>query len=202
MDDKLYEAALKAYHNAYTPYSKFNVGTALLLADGKIVSGSNIENASYGLSNCAERSALFAAYSQGYRKQDIKRMLVIGSTDRPISPCGACRQVMNELIDPEVSRAHEFAWRQKIMKVRNSSPCLLGRRFGWESLNPVCCHCRSAECRQIYLDERGSRRKDFDHQPETPDHAQPDSGHLRAQANRSFSSTLPASTNPAASVNS
>jgi len=123
MDDKLYEAALKAYHNAYTPYSKFNVGAALLLADGKIVSGSNIENASYGLSNCAERSALFAAYSQGYRKQDIKRMLVIGSTDRPISPCGACRQVMNELIDPEVEVVlTNLHGDKKIMKVREFLP--------------------------------------------------------------------------------
>jgi len=102
INDKLYEQVLKAYENAYTPYSKFNVGAALLMKDGSIITGSNIENASYGLSNCAERSALFAAYSQGYRKEDIVKMMVIGSTERPISPCGACRQVMSELIDSEV----------------------------------------------------------------------------------------------------
>ncbi|HHX80573.1 MAG TPA: cytidine deaminase [Acholeplasmataceae bacterium] len=101
-NEKLYEKVIIAYQNAYTPYSKFNVGAALLMKDGSIITGSNIENASYGLSNCAERSALFAAYSQGYRKEDIVKMMVIGATDRPISPCGACRQVMSELIDAEV----------------------------------------------------------------------------------------------------
>ena len=62
--------------------------------------GSNIENASYGLSNCAERSALFQAYSLGYRQDDILEIVVTGDTDRPISPCGACRQVMMELMNP------------------------------------------------------------------------------------------------------
>jgi len=65
--EQLYQAALKAYQNAYTPYSKFNVGAAVLLKDGKIIAGSNVENASYGLSNCAERTTLFYTYSQGYR---------------------------------------------------------------------------------------------------------------------------------------
>lgn len=96
---KLYEASLNAYENAYTPYSKFNVGAAVLLKNGEIITGSNIENASYGLTNCAERSALFAVYSKGYRKHDIEKIMVIGNTKNPISPCGACRQVMSELIN-------------------------------------------------------------------------------------------------------
>ncbi|MDD4000082.1 MAG: cytidine deaminase, partial [Bacilli bacterium] len=98
IDDKLFEKVLEAYQRAYTPYSHFNVGAVLLMNDGNMITGSNIENASYGLSNCAERSALFSAYSQGYKKEDIIRMMVIGGTKGPISPCGACRQVMSELI--------------------------------------------------------------------------------------------------------
>lgn len=102
IEKKLYEKARYAYQNAYTPYSKFNVGAVLLLKDGSMITGSNIENASYGLSNCAERSALFAAYSLGYRQDDIVKMMVIGNTKTPISPCGACRQVISELINPDV----------------------------------------------------------------------------------------------------
>lgn len=102
--DKLYEEAKKAFLNSHSPYSKFKVGASLELKNGEIISGTNVENASYGLSMCAERSALFAAYSLGYKKNDFKKMLVIGDTKKPISPCGACRQVMSELLplDTEV----------------------------------------------------------------------------------------------------
>lgn len=91
-------AAVKAMENAYVPYSNFKVGAALLLKDGKIIMGCNVENASYGLCNCAERTALFKAYSDGYRKDDIIAISVAGATEGPISPCGACRQVMAELL--------------------------------------------------------------------------------------------------------
>ncbi len=97
----LIKEAIKAREKAYTPYSNFKVGAAILLNNGTIIYGANIENASYGLSNCAERSALFSLYSQGYKKEDIKEMAVVGNTLKPISPCGACRQVMNELINKE-----------------------------------------------------------------------------------------------------
>ena len=96
---KLMEAAVKAMGNAYVPYSKFKVGAALLLKNGEIIDGCNVENASYGLCNCAERTALFRAYALGYRKDDIVAMSVAGATDGPISPCGACRQVMAELLN-------------------------------------------------------------------------------------------------------
>ncbi|MDY0063521.1 MAG: cytidine deaminase [Bacilli bacterium] len=96
--EKLYSAALEAYHKSYSPYSKFAVGAALLMKDGTIISGANIENASYGLSNCAERSALFCAYSKGYQKNDILKMLIVANTPHPVSPCGACRQVIQELM--------------------------------------------------------------------------------------------------------
>lgn len=98
---KLQEAAIKAMENAYVPYSHFKVGAALLLKDGSIVMGCNVENASYGLCNCAERTALFKAYSDGVQKDDIVAMSIAGATDGPISPCGACRQVMSELLNPE-----------------------------------------------------------------------------------------------------
>ena len=107
---ELYNEALKAMKNAYVPYSKFHVGAAVLLSDGKIINGFNIENSSYGLCNCAERNALFRCYMEGYKKEDIKTLLVIAQTDRPVSPCGACRQVMSELmeIDTLVVLANEL----------------------------------------------------------------------------------------------
>ena len=99
--DKKFELVKKAFANAYAKYSHFKVGAVLVLKNGEYIMGSNIENASYGLSNCAERSALFQAYSLGYRQDDILEIVVTGDTDRPISPCGACRQVMMEFCDPE-----------------------------------------------------------------------------------------------------
>lgn len=94
--------ALKARNNAYAPYSNFKVGAAILMKDGTYIHGANIENASFGLSNCAERSALFSALSQGYKKEDIKAFFIIADSKTPISPCGACRQVINELVPKEV----------------------------------------------------------------------------------------------------
>ena len=94
----LVNEALEARNNAYVPYSNFKVGAAILTKDGKIYRGCNVENASYGLTNCAERTAMFALYSDGYRKEDVEMMSVAGDTKNPISPCGACRQVMNELL--------------------------------------------------------------------------------------------------------
>ena len=96
---KLLEAAVGAMKNAYVPYSHFQVGAAILLKDGSIITGCNIENASYGLCNCAERTTLFKAYSDGVKKSDIVAMSIAGATDGPISPCGACRQVMAELLN-------------------------------------------------------------------------------------------------------
>lgn len=96
MNKKIIDQAIKAMGRAYTPYSKFNVGAAILLKDGTYILGSNVENASYGLSNCAERSAIFSLISQGYDPKDIVEMAIVGGQDIPISPCGACRQVLYE----------------------------------------------------------------------------------------------------------
>ncbi|VEU81004.1 cytidine deaminase [Haploplasma axanthum] len=97
MEKSLLEAR-KAIKQSYSPYSKFAVGAAILMKDGKYIHGANIENASFGLTNCAERSALYSAYSMGYRKEDIVSITIIADDKIPVSPCGACRQVMHELL--------------------------------------------------------------------------------------------------------
>lgn len=90
--EALIQAAIAARHNAYAPYSNYNVGAAILMADGRIFTGVNIENASYGLTICAERTAVFKAVSEGFR--DIQAVAV--ATENAGSPCGACRQVLAE----------------------------------------------------------------------------------------------------------
>jgi len=90
----------KAREMAYVPYSKFKVGAALLTKDGKVYRGCNIENAAYSMCNCAERTALFKAYSEG--DKEYAALAVVADTDRPVSPCGACRQVISELCPKEM----------------------------------------------------------------------------------------------------
>lgn len=88
---------------AYAPYSRFKVGAALLTVRGEVFTGCNVENASYGLCNCAERTALFAAIAAGCKRGQFTHLAVIGDTDEPIAPCGACRQVMLELGGPKLT---------------------------------------------------------------------------------------------------
>ncbi len=95
---KLMDCAIKARENAYSPYSHFAVGAALLCKDGTLYEGCNIENASYGLTNCAERTAIFKAVSEGHIK--FKALAVVADTEGPCAPCGACRQVMAEFKIP------------------------------------------------------------------------------------------------------
>ncbi|MCJ8222601.1 Cytidine deaminase [Bacillus paralicheniformis] len=97
---ELIAEALKAREFAYVPYSKFKVGAALLTEDGKVYKGCNIENAAYSLCNCAERTALFKAYSEG--EKSFKMLAVAADTPGPVSPCGACRQVISELCSPNM----------------------------------------------------------------------------------------------------
>lgn len=96
---ELIEQAIKGRGFAYTPYSKFKVGAAILLKNGKYICGCNVENVSYGLCNCAERTALFKMVSEGYTKDDVVAMAIVANTEKPVSPCGACRQVMAELLN-------------------------------------------------------------------------------------------------------
>jgi cytidine deaminase len=97
--DSLLAAAHAARELAYAPYSHFLVGAALLTNDGRQFSGCNVENAAYGLCNCAERTALFSAIAAGCKPGDFAAIAVVGDCSGPISPCGSCRQVMAELCD-------------------------------------------------------------------------------------------------------
>lgn len=96
----LIKEATDMLDKAYVPYSKFPVGAALSTKDGQIFTGCNIENASYPLTNCAERTAMFKAVSEGQRSFDY--LVVTGNTEGPISPCGACRQVLVEFCEPDM----------------------------------------------------------------------------------------------------
>ena len=95
---KLIDRAIVARERTYSPYSHFGVGAVLLCEDGVIYEGCNIENASYGLTNCAERTAIFKAVSEGRTK--FKALAVVADTEGPCAPCGACRQVMGEFNIP------------------------------------------------------------------------------------------------------
>lgn len=93
----LLAAARQAREHAWAPYSQFRVGAAVATRDGRVFAGCNVENESYGLTNCAERTALFAAVAAGVKPGQFTQLAVIGDTASPIAPCGACRQVMLEL---------------------------------------------------------------------------------------------------------
>lgn len=92
--------ARQAMKNAYVPYSDFPVGACLVADDNTIFLGVNVENASIGLTNCAERTAVFKAVAAGYR--DFQHLVVVGNTPEPIAPCGACRQVLLEFCKPDM----------------------------------------------------------------------------------------------------
>ncbi len=98
--EQLIDEAKEARKQAYVPYSKFAVGAALLTENGKVYRGCNIENAAYSMANCAERTAFFKAISEG--EKNFKLLAVVADTDRPCSPCGACRQVISEFCPPDM----------------------------------------------------------------------------------------------------
>ena len=108
LNRELIEQAYQARENAYTPYSHFQVGAALLTKSGKVYTGCNIENASFGATNCAERTAFFKAVSEG--EKEFYMMAIVGGKEgepesgkngQPCVPCGICRQVMMEFCNPE-----------------------------------------------------------------------------------------------------
>ena len=97
---ELINLAVEVSQQAYVPYSHFPVSAVLVTKDNQIYTGVNIENASFGLTNCGERTAIFKAVSEGAR--EFKELIVYGQTEKPISPCGACRQVMAEFFEPDL----------------------------------------------------------------------------------------------------
>lgn len=100
--EQLMESARNSKGNAYVPYSKFPVGAALLLNDGTVINGVNVENVSFGATNCAERTAIFTAVANGYKKGDFKAIAVAGDTADFLPPCSICRQVLVEFCSPDM----------------------------------------------------------------------------------------------------
>jgi len=122
---KLISEAEKARKRAYTPYSKFKVGAAVLSVDGRIFTGCNIENASFGLTVCAERVAIFKAISEGSTK--FEAIAVVGDTDKPCSPCGACRQVISEFNEDIPLIMANLKGDVKIKKIKELLPEAFGK---------------------------------------------------------------------------
>lgn len=98
-DSELIELALEARKSAYAPYSNYNVGCAIQMSDGSVFTGTNVENASYGLCICAERTAIAYAVSKGHR--DLQTVVVVTQSSPPAAPCGMCRQTINEFSSPD-----------------------------------------------------------------------------------------------------
>lgn len=119
MADRLVEAARAAQEHAYCPYSRYRVGAALETEDGLLFTGSNVENASYGLTICAERSALFTAVSAGARR--FRRIVVATDSEPPGPPCGACRQVLAEF-GPELEVESVGPTQTKRWRIRDLLP--------------------------------------------------------------------------------
>lgn len=131
-DDELIDAARLAAKGAYAPYSKFAVGAALRFADGTIITGCNVENASYGLSLCAETVAAARAMGEG-RRGGLVAIAVAGPGEQPITPCGRCRQVLNELASlGNTNPLVLCCGPDKVREVRLSA--LLPQAFGPDSL--------------------------------------------------------------------
>jgi cytidine deaminase len=125
---RLETAARRAAKASYSPYSKFEVGAAVLAGSGRIYAGSNVENASFGLCNCAERTAIFTATAAGERK--LEAVVVYTPTAAPTMPCGACRQVINEF-GPQ---ALVIAICDSAEKIESTLPALLSQAFGPKNL--------------------------------------------------------------------
>lgn len=113
----LFEKALKASENAYAPYSNFRVGAAVVGDNGKIYTGCNIENASFGLTNCAERTAIFTAIADGCKK--IKTVMIVAPTGHRTAPCGACRSVIYEFADGNIPIYFGESLEEVVMKPLN-----------------------------------------------------------------------------------
>ena len=128
---ELINKAIEARNLSYSPYSNFKVGAALLTKNNEIYLGANIENSSYGLSMCAERNATFNAYCHGIKKEDIVAIAIVADTEKPCSPCGACRQVLSELL-PKSAMIYLGNLNGDIMETNTSN--LLPFAFGKEDL--------------------------------------------------------------------
>lgn len=134
-EQALLRAAHEAANHAYAPYSRFTVGAAVLLEDGRVFLGCNVENVSYGLTNCAERTAIFSAVAASPALKDskvtgtkpvppirLRAVAVVNGTGKECSPCGACRQVMAEFSDGDTVVLYQYAGGTKRMTMRELLP--------------------------------------------------------------------------------
>lgn len=127
----LVNKAFEAMKDAYAPYSNYHVGACLLCKDGRTFKGVNIENASFPAGVCGERSAVFAAYSNGVRKDDIEALAIVSDGETLAAPCGVCRQVLSELLNQDTPIILSNG---KLYKETNINE-LLPMQFGAEDLN-------------------------------------------------------------------
>ena len=126
---ELFEKAMSASKNSYSPYSKFPVGAAVLTSDGRVYTGCNVENRSYGLTNCAERTAVFTAIAEGSKK--ITAVAIAApKAEYPVGPCGACRQVLTEFGDDDVP----VVFGSKISDLKRAT---LGELYPFDSLHEL-----------------------------------------------------------------
>lgn len=125
----LFEKALQASKNSYSPYSHFPVGAAILLEDDSIICGCNVENRSYGLTNCAERTAIYTSIAQGHK--EIKAIAIAApKADYPVGPCGACRQVLTEFGKNETPVIFGPSFEKSVIKT-------LGELYPFDSLHEL-----------------------------------------------------------------
>lgn len=129
IDEMLFSAAQEAAQKSYSPYSKFRVGAAILCGDGSIVTGTNVENRSFGLTICAERSAVVSAISSG-KCDFVAIAIATPDSTYAVSPCGACRQVLSEFFPPEASV--QFGNEKK-----NRVSCTIGALIPFDSLHDL-----------------------------------------------------------------
>jgi cytidine deaminase len=119
---ELFDAAAEARRHAYAPYSKFEVGAAVYVEGGQIAAGCNVENASYGLSVCAERNAIACAIAR-YGRRKLLAVAIVTDTAQPSPPCGVCRQVMGEFATPDLPvRCRNLRGREKRFTLRQLLP--------------------------------------------------------------------------------
>ncbi|NMB19000.1 MAG: cytidine deaminase [Erysipelothrix sp.] len=128
MKEKLIGEAFIAMENAYAPYSNYHVGASVLTKDGKIFRGANIENASFPATNCGERSAIFACYSEGYRKEDIEGLAIVTDGDILAGPCGICRQVLSELLETDTPIYLSNGKEEKTTNIDELMPMMFGSK--------------------------------------------------------------------------
>ena len=124
---ELLQIAIKAKSNSYSPYSNFRVGAVLVSSDGNLYSGVNVENSSFGLTNCAERTAVFKAVSEG--EKAFKTIILASDAEEFIAPCGACRQVLMEMCGPELEVVLSNSDNEiRILKLKDLLPLPFSKR--------------------------------------------------------------------------